>query len=358
MKSTDKKLCYYITMSCYVFLSFAVFTPVFNSQNITATLLFCFITSLLTVSGLSFLFGKALPDKVKSSFPTEKNRHGLLNRALSVITCLSGLFSVLLIMTQVIKDTCYIAGKGVSKEYYLGLSAALLAVSLYLCFNSEKGIYRFCITASVPVLIFVISALLPLFTVKNIVFDLFATVPHSTIKEAFKGCYYGLFFCLDISVFLYCFKECTGFSRPSVRLGIFSVITAFMLWCICIVSANLIFGKNLIFLFSDPLYALTKAFDGFDITETLSAIRIFAFIIKSSVYLYSSALSIKNAFCKKAHPSLKKILCSIYVTIPIIYIPFLITTTDFGKLQHLVYPSVIIMSALFTLSGILQKNKN
>ena len=358
MKSTDKKLCYYITMSCYIFLSFAVFTPVFNSKNITVSLLLCLITSLLTVTGLSFLFGTDLSDKGKSAFPTEKNRHGLLNRALSVTACASGLFSVLLIMTQVIKDTCYIAGKGVSKEYYLAFSTALLAVSLYLCFNNEKGIYRFCITASVPVLIFVISALLPLFTVKNIVFDLFETAGQSITSNALKGCYYGLFLSFDISVFLYCFRECTGFSKASIKLGTSSVITAFVLWCICIASANLIFGKNLTFLFSDPLYALTKAFDGFDVTETLSAIRIFAFIIKSSVYLYSCALIIKNAFFKKANSPLKKILCTIYLIIPTVYLPFLITSSDFGKLQHLVYPSVIIMSALFTLNGILQKNKN
>ncbi|MBP3580063.1 MAG: hypothetical protein J6K12_02320 [Clostridia bacterium] len=259
-------------------------------------------------------------------------------------------------MTQVIKDTCYIAGKGVSKHYYIMLSLAVLAVSLYLCFNSEKGMYRFCFMAAIPVLVFIFSALLPYFTVKGIIFDVNGVRDANVRSAIIHGCISGLFFAFDSSLFIYCFKDCFKADLGFVRSGVASLISSFILWCICISGVYLIFGKNLTMTLNDPLYALTKSFHGFDMTEALSALRLFAFIIKSSVYLYSCSLCIKKAFFHSYKHAMKTILPIVFALIPLIYLPFIfVSQKEYGSLQGLIYPCVIILSLIFTFFIILRK---
>ncbi len=347
MKESAKRIQLYISLTSYFFLSFAIFNPVFTQENISVNLFFCFLTASLTAFCIFFLYVKSPFSLSESSF---------FHRSFAVLVTIISVFSVLLLMTQVIKDTCYIAGKGVSKYYYIMLSLAVLAVSLYLCFNSEKGMYRFCFMSVIPIFLFIVSALLPYFTVKGIVFDLNNTRDENLSFTIIHGCISGLFFAFDSSLFIYCFKDCFKADLGFVRSGVASLISSFILWCICITGVYLIFGKNLTVNLNDPLYALTKSFHGFDMTEALSALRLFAFIIKSSVYLYSCSLCIKKAFFPSQKHALKIILPVVFALIPLIYLPFVfLSQKGYGTLQGLIYPCVIILSLIFTFFIILRK---
>lgn len=341
MSQYTKKVNFIITLSCYIFLSFAIFNPLFSRNDFTLTLFFCIVTSCVTLIVLCFTKKKCIYLIKQSS---------VLAKVLSVLATISAVFSVLLLMTEVIKDTCYIAGKGVSREYYLFFSLALLSLSLYLCFNSEKGIFRFCFLSCIAVLIFTFSALLPFFSVKGIIFDFHIGMNTSVISSLKCGILYGLFLSFDVSVFLYCFSKYASLKNSGSRWVITALFCAIIVWIINYLCAYLVFGKNLVIQLHDPLYALTKTFGGFDITETLSALRIVAFIIKSSIYLYSCSLLIKKAFFSKYAHSLKVILPAVFLLIPSIYLPFLFLWDDsYGKMQEIIYPSVIIMSGIFAI---------
>ena len=340
MRKSTKNANFIICLSCYIFLSFAIFNPLFSRTDFALTLFFCIVTSAATII-LFFLLNKKCSKKMKES--------STLAKVLSVLATISGVFSVLLLMTEVIKDTCYIAGKGVSREYYLFFSLALLSVSLYLCFNSEKGIFRFCFLSIIPILIFTFSALLPFFSVKGIIFDFYTRANESVISPLKCGIIYGLFLSFDVSVFLFCFSKHAKFKNLGTRWVITALFCSIIVWCINYLCVYLIFGKNLVLELDDPLYALTKSFHGFDITETLSALRIIAFIIKSSVYLYACSLLIKKAFFSRHAHSLKIILPVVFALIPLVYLPYLLISHEsYGKMQEIIYPSVIIMSGIFT----------
>ena len=350
MNKASKTTQYYIVLTSYISLSFAIFTPMFNSRNLPIRLFFCFLSAFIYAIAISFLFSKNVH---------AKNTNGIFAKILSVIAALESVFCVLLLMTEVIKDTSRIAGRGVNKEYYLLLSLFILAVCLYLCFNSEKGIYRFCCISVLPLILFAVSCLLAHFTVREITADFIDFSAHFFVDDAVKGIFSGLFLSADISIFLYCFHSIACDRRHSTKLCLLSLITAFGFWCLCIISVYTAFGKNLIILLSDPFYALTKAFDGFDTTEILSAVRIFAFVIKSSVYIYSASLALKRAFfCQKAC-ALKVIIPVLFLAVPAIYRPFLLfSKSSYGSLQHLIYISVITLSFCFIILLFFRKKQN
>lgn len=351
MTGSSKRLQFYITLTCYIFLSFGIFCPVFTAKNFTASLIVCFATAVI----YALIISKAF-----SIQPFFKKDNCIIHKLLSVAAAFFSISAVLLLMTEVVKDTCFIAGRGVSREYYLMLSAMLLASSLYLCFNSEKGIYRFTFIGIASVLIFTVASVFPIFTVKQAVFDFYKATDSSVKSTVLDGIKAGLFLSCDISVFLYCFKDCFCFDKGYSRLTGYSVITAFILWCIPIFSTLIIFGRNLTAALHDPLYALTKAFGGFDITELLSALRIFSFIIKSSVYVYSASICIKRAYFASKKHALKVIIPIIFATVPAVFLPFIIigASDSYGKFQSLIYPCVIILSLIFVIFILLRKKED
>ena len=350
MSISSQKLQFSICFTCYVFLGFAIFNPIFYSKNPIISFVACILTSTITVCTVAFLHFKG---KVLSF------NNSILSKSFSCLCSVLGILSVLLLMTQVIKDTCYIAGKGVSKEYYLLLSLALLGVSLYLCFNTEKGIYRFCFLSAVPILIFIISSVLPFFTVKGVVIDVQLSLSDSVAKAIKNGIIGGLFLSIDTSVFFYCFSNYMKEQVIKTRHAVTCLIYPLLLWSICIFCVYALFGKNTVLLLQDPLYALTKSYGGFDITESLSSLRIFAFIIKSSVYIYSCSMCIQKAFFSEKKHALKIIIPCLFSAVPLIYLPYIFISSDsYGKFQGLIYPSVILLSLFFIFANIFEKKEN
>lgn len=347
MNITGKKVQFLVSFTVFVFMGLAVFNPIFNAGNVLIGLFFAYASAAITVFFSLYVYKKNKTPICKSSF---------VAKLLSILCGFFSVVSMLLLMTEIVDDTGSVAGKPMSREYYLLLSIALISVSLYLCFNNERGIYRFCSIAAFIVIIFVIACFFPLNTVNKVVPELLIFEKNIVFNSALTGIFTGFFATVDSFVFFYCFEKCIGFVDGEVKLCIAAITACFFLWSICIIICSLIFGSNLLCVLSDPIYSLTKVFRGFDITECLSGLRIIAFVIKSSVYMYSSAFLIKKSFCLNGKNSLKKIICILFSSVVIIFLPFLfLDDKKYGMFQDFLYPLVIFLSVLFAFAMLLRK---
>lgn len=350
-KEINSILANAISFACFILSSEFIFSPLHKSQNIIISAFFAFISGFICLRVIFKVFEKQRTHQVRA-----KKTAGSLS---IIVSSFSTVISLILI-TEIIKDVAYVANRNVSLFYYISLSLAILTVSYYLCCNSEKGIYRFCILSSL-FFIFLFTASFTVFgSVRNAVFDFNFKTKSDIIGSILIGILSGLFTTADTCAYIYCFD---GFIRKkngkpdkhSLQYGYFGAISIIIIFNILTV---LVFGSTLTADISDPDYALVKLIPGIDFTEIISAARIISFMIKSSVYIYSSSKFLKSCFGSE-NTGIVPFIFTQYLLIPIIVIALTIfdKTLKYGAFQHLIYPIVILFSITAAILNLLYRKK-
>ena len=340
-----------ISFSCFILSSEFIFSPLHKSGNIIIS---ASTAILVGLTGLTIIL---------KAFHKERSEYSAAPKLLAVISIISSAFSTvisLMLTTEVIKDTAYIANRSISMFYYISLSLAILTVSYYLCCNSEKGIYRFSILSSILFLLISVLIFSAFTTTKSAVFDTGTNTAKTLIGSVLRGTVTGLFLTADASCYFFCFNRFIREENGALKKNpiIVGYIFAFLIIILYNVITVLTFGTKLTSSLTDPDYALIKLIPGIDMTETISAIRIVSFMIKSSVYIYCSSKLLKSAFAKTG-TSIAPFILIHYLMILIIVIVLTVIdkSLEYGAFQHLIYPSVIIYSALIMITNFLYRKK-
>ncbi len=336
MKSPDStSIQTVISYTAFVLSGFLIFSPIHKSQNLPL--------SLLCAAAVSFLLLLLI---LRIFMPSKKTVKKPKSCRISAISAsLFSLFAVLMLLTEIIKDTAYIANRGVNLFYYTSTAIAVLLVSFALCIGRAKGIFRFCILSIIPFGILLFTIFFALFTTKGIITDI-SPDKGFELSSIITGLRSGIFYAIDTSVFLFAFKEQIfkedNFQKKQIFLGYLISYSFIFIYNIFTV---LIFG-NLTSKISDPDYALIKLIRGFDLTEIITAVRIVSFLIKSSVYIYLSSKCISEAFPK---PKEKAVTAGLYILIPVtfLFLSAFDKSLEYGAFQHLIYPVTAILSILF-----------
>ena len=329
-----------------------IFSPLHKSQNIIISVSSAFITGFILL-------------KLILSLPLKKQTGSIKSKPLFTVLCLFSLglsvFVNLMLITEIIKDTAYVAARGVSLGYYFLLTLAILFVSYRLCRGKDKGIFRFSTLTCAGFIIFTAIMFFCFFTTKSAVWnfdpDIYSTAPSSLLT----GVITGLFLTADSSIYIFALSRFykTGtdklFSLPLKR----GFIISFCLIAAYNILTAAIFGTALTTSIKDPDYALIKLIPGMDITELVSAIRIVSFTIKSALYVYATSHftallfpAKKNTFTLSA--SLQYLLMPLTVGVLSVFD----STLGYGAFQHLIIPAVIVLSLIIIILGaLLQKNE-
>ncbi len=345
----SQKLYFYVSLTAFLFLNFAIFNPLLKCDLPFTGHFLCLITALLCSYFVCVIFAR-------NSFFS--NSGTAISKILSPLCAALSIFCVVLLMTQVISETCFIVGKGVSTSYYFIMSLCLLFCCFITCSKGKNAIFRFCCISASAVILFTVVCFLPFTAIKDISTDLFTFQrDNKLLQSAFWGAISGLFLSFDCAVFFYCSQNSFAKDSSLTKITLLSVITAFILLLCTNGCVYLILGKELTLSLNRPYFALAKCFRGFDLTEIVPAIAIFAFIAKCPVYLCSASIAVKNAFFPSSPSKPKAVLYVIFLSIPAIYLPFLLFGQgySYGALQPLIYPALPVMSLLFVLLHIFEK---
>ena len=329
-----------------------IFSPLHRAQNILIALIFALLTGIAIIYLIKPVFNKAVQSRPKTRW---------IYAILSALAVIISMFTSLMLLTEVIKDVAYVASRGISLFYYIAISFAMLSVSFYLCFNSEKGIYRFCILSFIIFISLSTVILSSFITTKSVIPDFLRISRKSFEGSALCGILSGLYFSCDTCIFLYCFKEYFTLEngKTDTRSLLLGYELSFGIIFIYNITAALIFGSKLIKTLDDPDFALVKLISGTDLTEIISTVRIFSFMIKSSLYLFCAAKALKLCFKKPDTVFLRLVLAE-FIMIPtsVAVLCFFDRTLGYGEFQFLIYPAIILLSALFILLySQLQKTK-
>ena len=180
-------------------------------------------------------------------------------------------------------------------------------------------------------------------------------------SSAVIGIISGLMISIDVPAFFTIFKGyiTDGKGQIPAKIVTCSFITAFIFLVIQYGCALLVFGKNLTVGLDYPLFALIKLSPLGDVTELLTAAKITAFMIKSSVYSYCCAKCLFTAFFKGTK-ALTRIMTATYLVIPILFFVLTIMQNgkQYGSLQHLIYPATALFSLLICFLDILRVKKS
>lgn len=329
-----------------------IFNPLYKSQNIIISSAFAFITSVpVLICWLNFF------DKKRDN----TSAHPIIQGFFALVASIFSVLASLMLITEIIKDVSYIANRGVSLFYYISISIAILTVSYYLCYNSEKGIFRFSILAVIPFIFLFLIAFTSFITTKSAVFDISSGSSESFISSMTAGIIAGLFFSADSAVYLFCFRKylCGNDGKLMKKTAFAGFLVSFLAVFIYNLVTFLVFSAKLTKNLTDPDYALIKLVPGIDFTETVSAIRIISFMIKSSVYIFCSSKALKETIFKK-NKSLIPIILVLYLLIPITVI--ILSCYDknlkYGSFQHMIYPVTILLPVFFSIITSTHKKKN
>ncbi len=349
MKKTSFSFQHFIAATTYLLSGTIIFNPIFSSNNFPLSLLCAFIIGFLLSYATTLIFKKQRGEEINNRYI-----YGIL----SVITSILSVFCALLLLTEVIKSVAFIADKPVSLLYYGMLAAVLIAVSFYLCYNSEKGIYRFCILTAFPFAVILFGLFSVFLTTRSFIP---ISISNSNISDAIlNGLFCGLFIFSDLCVFHFCFKKFSYKDSGSIYKSsiVLSFFTVFIFFGATSIVMLLTFGGDLLSSLSDPYYSTVKLVFGIDITEILSSARIVAFIIKTSTYLYSAAGTLRRTFLPK-RKAVIPFVCVLFLAIPVSFITaaFADKRLEYGAFQYLIYPAVILLSFLFALSYLLHTKK-
>lgn len=338
MKITDSKSVQtFISYSVYILSGFLIFSPIHKSQNIPLSLFCAAAVSLILLLLMLRIFS------ITNSIYTNI----VFARALSICAALFSLFASLMLLTEIIKDTAYIANRGVSLLYYTAIAIAVLFVSFSLSIGGSKGIMRFYTLSIIPFALLLFTIFFSLFTTKGIsVYRLYDSTALSA--PIITGLRSGIFYTLDTSVFIFSFREQISTNKGTLpkKQMLLGYLISYTFIFIYNIFTHLIFG-SLTFQISDADYALVKLIRGIDLTEIISAVRIISFLIKASLYIYLSSKCIYISFPKVKQNT---VIILVYLLIPasFLLVSLFDKSLEYGAFQHLIYPVTAIMSILFT----------
>ena len=345
-ENRSKRTQTFLTFTVYVFSGAGIFNPLSKSENIYISLLFSLASSAVT-----FLLMLKIVNKAGG-----ESGHIYSNRkVLSLLLTGVCVFALLVHLTEVIKDTSHIANRGVSLIYYTAVSICVLAVSLYLCVSSEKGIYRFLLLSSVPFLIMLLASFIPFITVKNVIIE-FEKSSSAIISSAKTGIKSGIFFMCDAVFYILFFKECNKKTQQKNSALTAGYITACFVIFICSAVPFLIFGSRIANKLPTPDYSTLRLIYGIDITELVTFVRIVSFLIKSSVYLNVCANLITACFVRLAKRR-NAVITTLHLLLPVTFLTVAAydKTPVYGAFQHLIFPALCILSALLLIIILLNK---
>lgn len=334
-----------LSFSAFFLSSSMIFSPLHKSDNIIVSVLSAFIFGLL---GLIIVIHFFKRKKTAEHYP----------KAPAITAYILSCAYCLMMVTEMIKDVAYVAGRGISLFYYLLLCVATLIVSLYLCLSGIKGIFRFGILMFIPFLFLFFASVSGFISTKSFIFDISFNDTNQIISSLVLGAVTGIFFTLDSALYIFCFKkyvydeDAMLYRRPFIAAYLLSFFTI----AFYNLSTNFIFGTELTKSISDPDYALVKLIEPFDYTEAISALRIISFIIKSSIYIFCSSTLMAKAFKKS---STKAFILSEYLLIPsaVIILSLIDKTLGYGEFQNLIYPSAILLGTVYLLNQKYTKNR-
>lgn len=344
----SKALQSYFSYLAYLLSGFFIFNPLFSSGNIFLSLFISFITSLTIFEVLMFCFLK------KDS----QSSCNIATKVTSIICASLSSVSTLILITEIIRSVAFITNRYVSLMYYIAISVSILFVSLNLCFGKEKGIYRFCTIASVVLIITCLISVFSFISCKSILPNTsFIKNASSAIKQ---GILSGLFITSDTAIYFFAFSGFTKHQSPRSHSNVirFSFISGYCLMGLFSLCLTLIFSDSIISEIKDPSYSLIKLIPGIDFTELLSCARICSFMIKSSVYIYTSSKLLSSSF--KTKKSLENVFISlIYLSVPLLYLTSLLTNKrhQYGAFQEYIYMFVCLLSLLILLIHIENQKK-
>lgn len=346
--SRGKRIGIILSYFAFILSGCFIFSPLHKSENIIISFISAFFVGFTCIF-LILLIDKKISRKAEYGTP--------IYIIFCISACFLSLFTSLMLITEIIKDVAYVAGRNVSYSYYIFISVAILSVSFYLCSNAQKGIFRFCIITANSFLFLILLTTLSFTTTKSIVFDMEFQNISGIIASVKAGAVAGIYLTADSVLYLFCFRDLICKEHLPKKQIYSGFITAFSLIAAYNIMTALIFGKTITKNISDPDYALVKLIPGIDFTEIISAIRIISFIIKSSVYIYCSSKALNKVFFRTSK-SLLGFIISHYLLIPVIVVllTFLDKNLGYGAFQHLIYPSVILLSALFLIIGAKKKS--
>lgn len=341
MVESNNKIQLIFSFVSYILSGCFIFSPLHKSQNILLSLISAFITGSILLYLILCIYGKK-----SISRPT-----GIFYIFLTSTASLISTFFSLMLITEVIKDTAYVAARDVSFIYYILLSLATAFVGAYLCLGKSKGILRFTVLYFFSFIFTLSISFCAFITTRHIHTIPLTNIFTPSISSIKTGVTAGVFFTADSSIYLYCMQHYFAgkggkFQKKQIYaayITAFIVISAYNLLTACI------FGSNLMQTIKDPDYALVKLIPGIDFTELISFIRIVSYLIKSAVYIHTASMCLSVVF-KNPSRAKKALVYSSYALIPltVILLSVFDSTLEYGAFQHLMTPVAIIMSALFT----------
>ncbi len=321
---------------CAFFLSgTGIYHPFKGSDNILISLITSFIVSLCIL----FLLLR-MTEKYKTCF--EKTA---AVKMLPPVICAGCVFSLLLLLTEVVKDTSFITNRGINLMYYTAISISVLLVNLYLSSGTDKGIFRFLVISFMTYFTLFIISYMPFTTVKNVTFD-FNTSKNAVSSAVLCGVRAGIFLTADSVFFILLFKELYENTKQKHRCFLASFLISFVYIFASGIIPYLIFGTELAQKLEMPDYSLSRLIFGFDITEFISGLRIVSFLIKGSVYMGLCTRLITSS--SKKFQSKTKVLLFLHLLLPTVFLSLAIfdKSLGYGSLQHLIAPVSISTSLI------------
>lgn len=340
MTEFQRKLQCFFALTSYFLSSLIIFNPLYSSKHPALSLISAFVTGFLLITLIT-------------AIANLKKRFDFSSKLLKPVSLICGILSMLLslvLLTEVIKDTSYVANKGVSMLYYTFLSLFVLLVSFYLCSTGHKGIFRFSIIGVIPFILLLILTFSIFFTTKGIITNAFSANTTKDFSDLLTGVKTAVFMSLDTIIFIFCFEKYSRNTDGNLYKKVFllSYCISFFVYAIIFTILLLTFGSTILSQLEYPIYALLKLVPGFDVTELLSTVEILGYMIKSSVYIYSSSLCIKTALFPRKK-GIRKIITILHSIIPIILLLVIIfgKKLGYGAFQHTVYIINLILSISF-----------
>ena len=341
MNNHLRKLQCFFAFFVFLLSSLIIFNPLYASDTPLVSLFAFLVTGTVLISAICAVYkktkSKALP--------------AFMHIIFSILCCVLSVFLTLIMLTQVIKETSYIANRNISMFYYMLFTVFVLMAGFYLCTRGFKGIYRFSIICFVFFALLLIASLTVFFSTKGIVKQsILSPIEKVTAKDLLAGFKAGVFVSLDSIFFIFCFEEylIDGKQKLYRHVLLSAFFACFAFFGTIYIIMLLTFGKDIVQQLRYPVFSLLKLVYAVDAVDLLSFTLIPAYMIKSSVYIYSSGICLNKALSKDKNNT-KKIIASLHLCIPVIlsFIAIFFNNLPYGAFQHTVYIINAILCLLF-----------
>ncbi len=347
-KNSSKKIQLCLSYCAFFLSGTGIFHPFKGSDNIIISL----ATSLIVSSVILFIL-LHITEKYKVCFE-KKTAAVKINVTVISAGCV---FSLLLLLTEVVKDTSFITNRGISLMYYTAISISVLLVNLFLSGGTGRGIFRFLVISFITYFTLFLISYLPFTTVKGAVSD-FSFSKNSVLSSVLSGVKAGTFLTADSVFFILLFKELYESTKQKQRCFFTSLMISFVYIFSSSLIPCLVFGTELSGSLDMPDYSLSRLVYGFDITEFISGLRIVSFLIKGSVYMSLCTKLITSS--SKRLQSKTGVLLFLHLLLPTAFLSLAVfdNSLGYGSLQHLIIPVSIITSIVLMIYIFVSEKSN